>query len=392
MLLFSALLIGCDPTVPKVDDSGTTIPTVPWGIESRPANETCMAVARPPTGADIQFTRIWSGVDFSLPVAMVHPRGDDSFWYVVEETGTVRRVSSDTGATDSTVVLDISDQISAWNINEDGFLGMDFHPDFATNGYIYVNYTAGSGNTSRSVVSRFHSDDGGLSFDKDSEAVILEIDQPYINHNGGHVLFGPDGYLYLGFGDGGSGGDPQGNGQNMDALLAKMLRIDVDGGSPYAIPADNPFVDGGGAPEIYASGLRNPWRYSFDRETGELWVGDVGQDEWEEVDIVERGGNYGWNIKEGAHCYSGRNCDGPYLDPVVEYSHSEGDSVTGGVVYRGSAIASLSGTYLYADAYQAKVCATRWPPCSASLAAAPRGPASTTSAQSGSTRSTPTSR
>lgn len=359
MFLLPLLLAGCpkEPSAekPATDDTATSVPTVPWGIETRPANEGCLAVARPPSGAEVQFTRIWADIAFSLPVAMVYPPGDDRFWYVVEQTGTIRRVAADPDTSTSTVVLDISDQLSSWNINEDGLLGAAFHPDFARTGDLYLNYTTGSGSSARSVVSRFHSDDGGEHFDPDSEHVLLEIDQPYVNHNGGHVLFGPDGYLYLGFGDGGSAGDPQENGQNTDVLLAKMLRIDVDGGDPYTIPADNPFASGGGAPEIYAWGLRNPWRYSFDRETGALWVGDVGQDNWEEVDIVERGGNYGWNSKEGTHCYDEDPCEGPYLDPEVEYSHREGDSVTGGVVYRGSAIPSLVGTYLYADAYQAKV-------------------------------------
>jgi uncharacterized repeat protein (TIGR03806 family) len=352
--VFLLLLVACNGAKPAGDDSGAG--TSAWGIEERPVNETCLAQDRPPSGADVRFTRIYTDLDFSVPVAMVHAPGDDAWWYVLEQGGRIRRVSADPAATSYTTALDISDRVSSWSGNEDGLLGMDFHPDFASNGDIYVNYTAGSGSTGHSVVARFHSDDGGLTFDPDSESILLEIDQPYTNHNGGHVLFGPDGYLYLGFGDGGSAGDPSENGQNTDVLLAKMLRIDVDSGDPYGIPADNPFADGvDGRPEIYAWGMRNPWRYSFDRETGQLWVGDVGQDEWEEVDLLEVGGNYGWNEKEGTHCYDHRECEGPYIDPVAEYSHSEGDSITGGVVYRGTAVPSLVGTYLYADAYQGKV-------------------------------------
>jgi len=353
-----ALLVGCPGDKPGDTDSAPpTDTTAPWGLESRPVNETCLAQERPPSGASVSFTRIWTALDFTVPVAMVPAPGDSGDWYVVEQGGRVLRVPADPSATEVREVLDLSDRVSRWNGNEDGLLGLAVHPDFDQNGEIVVNYTAGTGDDARTVVSRLVSADGGESFDADAETVILEVPQPYSNHNGGHVLFGPDGLLYVGLGDGGSAGDPQDNAQDPDALLGKMLRLDIDGGSPYAIPSDNPYADGAeGAPEIYALGLRNPWRYSFDRETGALWVGDVGQDEWEEVDIVELGGNYGWNVKEGSSCYPrGNDCPGPYLDPVVEYSHREGDSITGGVVYRGAAIPELAGTYLYADAYQGKL-------------------------------------
>ena len=189
----------------------------------------------------------------------------------------------------------------------------------------------------------------------ESELVILEVPQPYANHNGGQIAFGPDGYLYIGLGDGGSAGDPRRNGQNPSTLLGAILRIDVSGATaeqPYAIPLDNPFVDGGGRPEIWAYGLRNPWRFSFDRETGELWTGDVGQNRWEEIDIIERGGNYGWNAMEGHHCFQpSSDCENEdFIPPVWEYS-LDGDacSVIGGYVYRGTAIQTLVGTYVYAD-------------------------------------------
>ena len=232
---------------------------------------------------------------------------------------------------------------------------MAFHPDFARNGQVFLSYTGYGGATNlRSRIARYTSPDGGRTLDPASEVILLTVDQPYNNHNGGNIVFGPDGDLYIGFGDGGSGGDPQGNGQNKNALLGKMLRIDVNttqGAQRYGIPADNPFARGGGRPEIYALGLRNPWRWSFDRATGELWAGDVGQTKLEEIDRIERGGNYGWNMKEGTQCYRpATGCSSAGLiDPVVEYGRTEGTSVTGGYVYRGSAIPSLVGAYIYGD-------------------------------------------
>ncbi len=191
---------------------------------------------------------------------------------------------------------------------------------------------------------------GGQTLDPTSEQIILSVDQPFGNHNGGGIAFGNDGYLYIGFGDGGSGGDPLGNGQNTNTLLGAFLRIDVDGSAPYTIPPDNPFAAGGGRPEIYAYGFRNPWRWSFDRGTGDLWAGDVGQGLWEEVDRVALGGNYGWDIMEGSQCYNAASCDSAgMLPPIAEYSHAEGCSVTGGYVYRGADIPQLEGTYVYGD-------------------------------------------
>jgi len=206
-----------------------------------------------------------------------------------------------------------------------------------------------------SYVSRYTAVSGTI--DADSEQSVLTVDQPFSNHNGGQIAFGPDGYLYVGFGDGGSGGDPRGHGQNTHTLLGAMLRIDVDGGVPYAVPMDNPFAassgcgDGGGCPELFAWGLRNPWRWSFDRVTGDLWLGDVGQGAWEEVDLIRHGENYGWAIREGANCYPpGSNCAKDALvDPRAQYGRSQGFSITGGYVYRGSAVAALQGHYLYGD-------------------------------------------
>jgi uncharacterized repeat protein (TIGR03806 family) len=252
---------------------------------------------------------------------------------------------------------------------EMGLLGLAFHPDYATNGYFYVNYVTGTTDqTRKTVISRFRVlPDNPRKADPQSEQVILEVAQPFANHNGGMIAFGPDGYLYIGMGDGGSGGDPYGNGQNPKTLLGDMLRIDVDhpsDGRNYGIPADNPYAGAtdGSRPEIYAIGLRNPWRWSFDRVTGQLWAGDVGQDAWEEVDLIERGKNYGWNRMEGTHCYNPPSgCDQTGLTlPVIDYAHSVGRSITGGYVYRGSRLSELFGRYLYADFANGQVWALAW--------------------------------
>jgi len=227
-----------------------------------------------------------------------------------------------------------------------------FHPNYATNGYFYVNYTDLNGDTR---VERYSvsAADSNLA-DTATHKLIIFIPQPYTNHNGGLVMFGPDGMFYIGMGDGGSGGDPQNRAQNHDSLLGKLLRIDVDGGDPYAIPAGNPFAMSGGAKEIWALGLRNPWRFAFDRSAGLLYIGDVGQGAWEEVDVqpASQGGlNYGWRIMEGAHCYNPNPCSSTGLVlPAVEYDHSNGQcAIIGGFVYRGTRFPALAGQYFYAD-------------------------------------------
>lgn len=244
--------------------------------------------------------------------------------------------------------LDISGRVSSrgW---EEGLLGLALSPN--NERYLYVHYSAA--NPRRSVISRFNYN---RAVAPDSELVILEVEQPYANHNGGQLALGPDGYLYIGLGDGGSAGDPQGNGQDTSTLLGTILRIDVSeatAAQPYAIPPDNPFADGrDGRPEIWAYGLRNPWRFSFDRETGELWAGDVGQNRWEEIDIIERGGNYGWNVMEGNHCFRPPSgCESEdFIPPVWEYPlEDDACSVIGGYVYRGAAIPWLTGAYVYGD-------------------------------------------
>ncbi|RJQ81271.1 MAG: glucose sorbosone dehydrogenase [Desulfobacteraceae bacterium] len=293
---------------------------------------------------------------FDSPVVLLQHPSEPQRWYVVERGGLVRTfVGAD--ATASQIVLDLSDKVDA--AGEGGLLGMAFHPAFGQNGQIYVNYT-GPGGPLTTFISAFSSNDGGLSFASASEEILLSLDQPFSNHNGGWIAFGPDGYLYIALGDGGSGGDPDGNAQNRNTLLGSILRIDVDRlepDRPYAVPLGNPFSAsaacgvGEGCPEIYAWGFRNPWRGSFDAQTGDLWVADVGQDDWEEINLVAAGQNYGWNILEGTHCYQATTCNATGLAaPVAEYDHANGDhSITGGYVYRGSAVPALGGDYIYGD-------------------------------------------
>jgi glucose/arabinose dehydrogenase len=256
------------------------------------------------------------------------------------------------GALAAAPFLDISARISSGG--ERGLLGLTFHPQFTSNGRFFVNYTDRNGDTH---ISEFRSTaPGGDTADAASEREIMFVRQPFANHNGGGLAFGPDGFLYIGIGDGGSGGDPQGNGQNLSTRLGKLLRIDVNNATPYAVPSDNPFASRSGAlPEIWAYGLRNPWRFSFDRGTGDLYIGDVGQNALEEIDVglsSRRGGeNYGWNTMEGSRCFnpsSGCSTSGLTL-PVIDYGRSDGFSVTGGVVYRGCRMPGYSGHYFYAD-------------------------------------------
>lgn len=300
---------------------------------------------------------------FERPVALVQAPGDAGHWYVVEQAGVVRRFAADDAAADATPVLDIAGRVGD-SSGERGLFSLAFDPGFATSGHAFLSYTR-SAPSLTSHVSRFASADGGLTFDPASEAVVLTLPQPYSNHNGGQLAFGPDGMLYAGFGDGGSGNDPGDRAQDTTNLFGAILRIDVTP-LPYTIPAGNPFGGnprcpaGSGAaacPEIHAWGLRNPWRFSFDRLTGELWAADVGQGAWEEVDRIEVGGNYGWRIREGAHCnIPSTGCATAGLtDPVAEYDHGVGRSVTGGFVYRGSALPALVGSYVFADYVSGRV-------------------------------------
>ena len=281
----------------------------------------------------------------SSPLYLTTPAGDPRL-FIVEQEGRIRIVKN--GQLPATPFLDITGSVGAGG--ERGLLSVAFHPSYATNGYFYVDYTDNNGDTR---IERYTVGPNPDIADVASAKLILFIAQPYSNHNGGLVTFGPDGMLYIGMGDGGSGGDPQNRAQNPDSLLGKLLRIDVDHGDPYAIPAGNPFATSGGAPEIWALGLRNPWRFAFDRAAGLLYIADVGQNLWEEVNVAPAGQgglNYGWRIMEGLHCFNAASCSSTGLvQPVVEYSHANGCSITGGFVYRGTRAPSLVGQYFYSD-------------------------------------------
>jgi uncharacterized repeat protein (TIGR03806 family) len=322
------------------------------GLAALPVNTTqCIAPADAATPSAIRLLTPYPNLPSLNPlVGLYQAPGDNSAWYAVEQSGQVVRFANNPAVSSVSSFIDIQDRVDYGG--EKGLLGLAFHPNYALNGYVYLSYTASPASGLESRLSRFTLDTASQTLDAASEQIILRVSQPFSNHNGGQIAFGPDGRLYIGLGDGGSGGDPNGNGQNPATLLGAMLRIDVgDGSGGYTIPPDNPFVSGGGAPEVYAYGLRNPWRWSFDRQGGALWVGDVGQNAYEEVDIVTRGGNYGWNVMEGNHCYSpATGCDQSSLIlPVAEYDHTQGIAVTGGYVYRGSEVPFLSGQYLYGD-------------------------------------------
>lgn len=310
----------------------------------------CINLPRPPSRDLVRLDREFSRIAFDQGIDLAQSPIDPDRWYLATQDGVLYSFTADSSAS---VVLDLRAEVATGG--EAGLLGVAFHPDFAGNGHIYVSYTA-PGAPLISTIARYTSHDGGRSVDPASAAVLLTVAQPYTNHNGGHIAFGPDGLFYFGLGDGGSSGDPQGNAQNPDTLLGKMLRVDVDGAAPYAIPVDNPYAGGGGRPEIFASGLRNPWRFGFDRTTGDLWAGDVGQNTWEEVDRIELGKNYGWDIKEGPVCFERDDCDETDLeDPIAAYRNISVASVIAGTVYRGKAMPELSGLFIYADFYSGTI-------------------------------------
>ena len=299
--------------------------------------------------AQYNFEIAFPNLNFSSGLDLQNSGDGTNRIFVVERNGIIKVFPNDRNVSSTTTFLDITDRVTSGG--ETGLLGLAFHPDYLNNGYFYVNYTAPS--PLRTIISRFNvSASNPDSADKNSEQIILTYNQPYSNHNGGCVAFGPDGYLYIAAGDGGSGGDPDNYAQNIGSLLGKIIRIDID--SPqaplnYGIPADNPFVDSTNVnirKEIFAWGMRNPWRFSFDSVTGKLWCGDVGQNTWEEVDIIENGKNYGWRCYEGNHDYNLIGCNGTYEFPIWEYSHSLGYSITGGYVYRGQNVPELYGKYI----------------------------------------------
>ena len=360
LILSLTLLEACHSSS---DDGGSPPPPPPGpsgGLDARPSNLTCVA---PPLdaggGATIQVQRAFPTLTFNQPLAMLQAPGDDTRWFVVQKGGIVRVFTAAPNVTTASNFISL-----AVNANfEGGLLGMAFHPEWATNRHVFLSFTEGTPMVS--VVARFTSNDNGFTLDPTSRVEILRVNQPFDNHNGGQIAFGPDGFLYLGLGDGGSGGDPLGSAQDTTDLLGSFLRLDVNtSGAPYEIPVDNPFagsamcgpdhnVQANTCPELYAWGFRNPWRFSFDSATGDLWVGDVGQGTFEEIDRVERGGNYGWDCREGTDAFGSpaASCSTAtgLIDPVHQYGRSLGFSVTGGYVYRGSELPALVGRYLFAD-------------------------------------------
>jgi len=305
----------------------------------------CGAVApQEPLPSQVAVAIVASGL--SRPLYLTTPPGDPRL-FIVEQPGRVRIVEN--GQLRASPFLDITGRVL--DGGERGLLSIAFHPSYASNGFVYVNYTDNAGDTR---VERYRVSADPSRADTTTATLVLFQDQPFANHNGGHLMFGPDGMLYIGFGDGGSGGDPTRNGQNLNSLLGKLLRIDVNAGAPYAVPAGNPFAgQTGRRGEIWAYGLRNPWRFAFDRVDGVLYIADVGQNRWEEVNAVSNSMaamNYGWNVMEASECYGAATCDRTGLTlPVAEYGHSDGCSITGGLVYRGGAIPGLQGHYLYSD-------------------------------------------
>ena len=305
--------------------------------------------------AQLEFQPIATGL--SSPVDIVQAGDGSNRLFFVEQNGAIRVYKN--GQVLSTAFLDISNLVTTGS--ELGLLGLAFHPSYESNGYFFVDYTRTEGGQLQTVIARYQVSTDPDIADINSASILLTIDQDFENHNGGQIHFGPDGYLYIGMGDGGNGGDPNNRAQDPNSLLGKMLRIDVDSGSPYAIPPSNPFVSNGAvADEIWAFGLRNPWRFSFDRLTGDLFIADVGQNAWEEVNIqpaTSTGGeNYGWSCDEGNHDYNNsRDCTiyGVLTNPQIEYEHGPGDSigcsVTGGYVYRGTQYPAMDGVYFYGD-------------------------------------------
>lgn len=343
-ILLALPILACGGS-PTITPSPTVTPLTPPAVvptaqtEFQPAPPTSTTGQNAnsfPNSADYEWQLITSGLN--RPVDFQSAQDGSGRLFIIEKYGVIRIYQN--GQLLDQPFLNIDDRVNDSG-NEMGLLGLAFHPNFEQNGWFYLNYTGDGGDTR---ISRFQA--SGNTADPASEKVLMVVSQPFPNHNGGAVAFGPDGYLYLGLGDGGAAGDPFKNGQNQNTLLGAILRIDVNNGDPYSIPADNPFGN-----EVWAYGLRNPWRISFDRITGDLWIGDVGQGRWEEIDYLPAGSpggaNFGWSVMEGGHDYDGVFQDGMLL-PVAEYSHDFGCSVTGGYVYRGS-IPEWNGIYLYGD-------------------------------------------
>ena len=317
----------------------TPIPTEP------PPTEPPTAV--PPVALPDPSGFRWAEVANGFARALGLEATPDGRLFVLEQRGVIWVIQDGVVLPDP--FLDIRDRVES-SAFEQGLLGLAFHPQFLTNGFFYTNYTRFGGDT---VIARFSVSAERNRADPGSELILLVVDQPFANHNGGGLEFGPEGFLYIALGDGGSANDPFGNGQSLDTLLGKLLRIDIDSAEPYAIPSDNPFAAGGGRPEIWAYGLRNPWRFSFDPGTSDLYIGDVGQNSWEEIDFLPAGSpggaNFGWNLREGRHPHASQATEG-LTDPIAEYANTGfACSVTGGVVARDSALPEWAGVYLFGD-------------------------------------------
>ena len=330
-----------------------------FGLDARPSNTTCKVPARPPSAGPLALEQVFSNVSLYYIVAMAQPPGDSSRWFAATLDGKIVSFPAVSPPNTPTLVADIAtlSGMPLKMVGEGGLLDLAFHPKFAQNGQLFVSWTASGGasiSDMRSVVSKLTSADNGATFTQ-HEVILGPFDQPALNHNGGCTKFGPDGFLYLSFGDGGGGGDTYLNGQTVNGFFSKILRIDVDNrpvGKTYGIPDGNPFKNGGGEPATFARGFRNPWRFSFDRATGDLWCGDVGEGAREEVDIVKAGGNYGWSCREGTSPYVPARCapTDALVEPIYDYGHNMANAaISGGVVYRGSAIPELVGTYIFGD-------------------------------------------
>jgi uncharacterized repeat protein (TIGR03806 family) len=376
--LVSLTLLGCPGLVADLDggaDAGGSFDAGepdagPFAYDARPPNPTCLAPAPPPSGATVTTARAFANLAFAAPLGLFQAPGDPSRIYVMERDGLLRVFPNDPAAMPAQVTVALNIRTRVDTAGEGGLLGLAFHPNWPATPELFVSYTASGvgGSPLRSTISRFRSANGGMTFDANSEEKLLELDQPYANHNGGGIGFGRDGFLYIGFGDGGDGGDPGNRAQRLNTNHGKFLRVDVNVPfiERYRIPADNPFAAdntpcnrmnpqdsaamGTRCAEIYASGLRNPWRWSFDPVSGELWAADVGQGAREEVNLIVRGANYGWKVREGLICYGAATCATVgFTDPVADYPRSDGNSITGGFVYRGTRIPALVGRYVYGD-------------------------------------------
>lgn len=371
------------PTVPPPQPAPSDPPPAPppatptSGLDSRPSNATCLAWEKPTEGNQITLER-FTQLTFAQPVGMTQAPNDPATWYVMEQEGVVRRFAAN-NPTSSSVFIDLQREVIC--CNEMGLLGMAFHPDYPRDPRVFFSYTANRGPSGSEPlhvrIASYVTRDNGATLDRSSEQIVLRIQKPinsagqsYDNHNAGHIAFGPGGYLYMSVGDGGTraggGAEFGATAQQLTTMLGKVLRIDIDSASPYAIPPSNPFAqnpacpaagrDSGACPEIYALGFRNPWRWSFDRSTGDLWLGDVGENRWEEVNRVVAGGNYGWRCREGKENYIATGCPTTgFTDPAIAYSHSVGRSVTGGYVYRGRQPTTFAGQYIYGDFFNGRI-------------------------------------